>query len=1367
MVSCSVLTVNIGVVLAKTEESFGNLRLKIYLCHIIHLFSYQYAMKKYLLLIFVILIHSFAVLADNVKDTYLFRKVDYQLGLSNSAVLSLFQDNEGLMWFGTYDGVNCYDGKSMEVFRSDFSEQKTLSNNVIHSIQQADSSCLWITTHLGANRFSKDSRQVICNYEFGGDFVIHSNPKGNTWALGYGWISYYNTHHRRFVNVPMPDIHMLKVDTRAFVTDEGELYLFPYQSGDLYRFSLSSFDQDTLSTRLDVTPSRFHSKTIEYVCYQNGVFCFYDSDKDLFVYDISRKSKIYIRNIGDMVRKYGTISGIVPFHEDIMVAFQTNGLIRLRMSQKYAEEVVNRNIRIFAIYNDPRQGVLWIGSDGQGAIMYSRKYSIATNVMLNSLSPNLSRQVRSVLTDKYGGLWFGTKGDGLLHIRNYRDGVQVANAEIYSPDGKQNVSSYVKLDREFQVYAMTESRYMNGFWIGTGSSSGLCYYSFDDGRLHELTLEKTQEIDEVHSIFEANDTTLYVASSGSGFCKVILDKGKPGDIRIKSSKHYRFFYEQQELNLFYSMVSEGDSLLWLGSRQRGLIRFNRETDEYQIYSLNEMLHKSVDDILCLHWYKKDQLYVGTTSGLVRVTFRGRKLEADYIGREHGLLNDMIHSILEDDNGLLWLGTNRGLIKFNPDNSFSHAYYYSGGIQIGEFSDDAYYHCPYTGNLFFGGIDGLLYLDKKVSAVPEYYPEILLRKLVIEKTSVNLQDHYLPDRKGLEMKGAKVSFSLFFVVPDYASGGDVEYSYILEGYDKDWGAFSSVNEASYFNVPSGHYLFKVRYKKDVFATEYKTFSIPVYILPPWYLTVYAYIIYLLLGLVLTIYVIHLFRKYFRHERVLQELLETEHRNTSLVADSYKEREVLDNCTLIYQACDRLNDKSLSPVEHTAKVNQIRESVMALLFGVGVGDECFRLLSSLQFSVTGRLYMLKLAEEVHRVLEKEGYHMSLIRLDIPDSFTFPAYKNALRCILYFSYLYIASRNGAEVSLTAKEEDNRMLLSFFSSDHTVKGLYDVLSDQEPLPVKGKDSDDQFRIRTMQRFVFSALKQQNCTLFYATDAEQVNRLTITIDPAAIAEQNETRQTVLLLEDREEMIWLISGLLSDEYEVRPVRSIQAAFDEMHTSAPALFLVDMLMYTDAESTFMKYINKNRSMLSKTAFIPMLTWKVSTSMQRELILWADSYLVLPYDIPFLKETIHKTFYGKREARQVYLEELEGWSNSIVCTTAEQADFVRKFLQVVEQNLDREDLGSTFVAEQMLMSPRQFYRKLKEISGMSPSDLIKDYRMEKAARLLRDEALSIQEVIADVGISSRAYFYKEFTRKFGMTPKVYREKTLENDGRKGRE
>ena len=101
-------------------------------------------MKMRLIFPFVLLIYSLICQADGGKDSYIFRKVDYQQGLSNSAVLCLFQDNTGLMWFGTYDGVNCYDGRSMEVFRSDFSAPKALSNNVIHSIQQADNNCLWI-----------------------------------------------------------------------------------------------------------------------------------------------------------------------------------------------------------------------------------------------------------------------------------------------------------------------------------------------------------------------------------------------------------------------------------------------------------------------------------------------------------------------------------------------------------------------------------------------------------------------------------------------------------------------------------------------------------------------------------------------------------------------------------------------------------------------------------------------------------------------------------------------------------------------------------------------------------------------------------------------------------------------------------------------------------------------------------------------------------------------------------------------------------------------------------------------------------------------------------------------------------------------
>jgi len=180
-------------------------------------------------------------------------------------------------------------------------------------------------------------------------------------------------------------------------------------------------------------------------------------------------------------------------------------------------------------------------------------------------------------------------------------------------------------------------------------------------------------------------------------------------------------------------------------------------------------------------------------------------------------------------------------------------------------------------------------------------------------------------------------------------------------------------------------------------------------------------------------------------------------------------------------------------------------------------------------------------------------------------------------------------------------------------------------------------------------------------------------------------------------------------------------------------------------------------LIKTAFVPLLSWKSATAIQQELVLWADSYVVLPYDILFLRETVHKAIYGKYLPKQIYMDDLGDFRELVTCTTTEQADFLKKILQIIHNNIDREDLGSSFIASQMAMSTRQLYRKFKEVSNASPSDLIKNIRMEKAAGLLQTSELSIQDVIMEVGIASRSYFYKEFSRKYGMTPKDFRTQT----------
>ena len=107
------------------------------------------------------------------------------------------------------------------------------------------------------------------------------------------------------------------------------------------------------------------------------------------------------------------------------------------------------------------------------------------------------------------------------------------------------------------------------------------------------------------------------------------------------------------------------------------------------------------------------------------------------------------------------------------------------------------------------------------------------------------------------------------------------------------------------------------------------------------------------------------------------------------------------------------------------------------------------------------------------------------------------------------------------------------------------------------------------------------------------------------------------------------------------------------------------------------------------------------------------------------------------------------------SAADADFIAKVLEIIEDNIEREDLGTSLVADRMALSTSSFYRRFKKITGISLEMLIKNYRLEKAANLLKDTSLSIADVIADVGISSRSYFYKEFSKKYGMTPKEYRD------------
>lgn len=1275
---------------------------------------------------------------------YEFSRIDHQQGLSHSAVFCFFQNLDGLMWLGTYDGVNCYDGRSIEVFRSDFSLENTFNNNVIHSISRADGDNLWISTYLGVNRMSPDRGRVVGSYDFK-DYTLHSNTPGQTWIIAQDSLYYYSPRKDRFIkvwnaSVPKSD----NIETRSFVNDKGVLCVFPDKGGGIIQFSVGNFDREPSSDNFSQVALKFHSKDIRDIFYQNDQLCFIDADGDLYLYDIAHKTKIFFRNLSGLLPIKDKIVGIVPFDEDIIIAFQTHGLVRVGSSKSDKIDILERNVRIFSIYHDSRQGLLWVATDGEGAVICSKKRSVASNILFSSLSPNINRQVRSIMTDVNGDLWFGTKGDGLIHIPDYmNNGYKTEGVEVISPDSRCGISAYRKWDKEFHVYSLRQSKFYDGFWVGTGTP-GLFFYSYDSGRLEPVTEFDDSPVIETHEIIEADDTTLYLSTADVGFQKVNVSRDG-GGFSIKGAKRYSFFYEQKELSTFYPMVAQGDSVIWLGSRGQGLVRFDRKTEEYKVISLKRIFQKPVDDILSLHIDDDGILYVGTTAGLVVYpTFPHR--HPKYIGRNSGLLNDMIHGILKDKEGALWLSTNRGLVKYNPEIDSFHTYYYTAGMQVGEFSDDAYYKCPYSGNLFFGGLEGLVRLDDgDRDDNSDNYPDILLRGLTIGHKPVAISD-YLDGsvEDGLFLRNGDDNFTLRFAVPDYLSANDIEYSFKLEGYDAEWSPYSNVNEVSYADLPPGKYVLKVKYKKDVFDNEKKFFSIPIHLSAPWYLSIWARMFYAIIALGLAGAFAIWFWSFNRRRK------EDRFKNSLMAAA--EGRNMSDHLSVLYNACDRLRDENIPSEERVEAIDCIRETIMASIIGpADLRGEDYHTYFPNRFVVAAEMVIPDMFVKVKSILRKRGVDCENIVTATEGEIVFPVYKNALYSILYHCFNIVSREGkGEKVEVGAFVADGRLDLRFGGNAVAVGALRESLESGYPVDNNG-NTDIRFSWRMLAEFVQSALESIGAEVRY--DA-QVRVLDILFPAADIPAHEEGKRRVILLENREELVWMVSNLLADEYDVVSVGDVETAFKEIENHMPVLFIADITLFAGREDECMEVFRRNRTILSGIPFIPMLSWNVRSATQRELILWADSYLTLPYDILFLRELAYVAVNGKRESRQMYLNELGSFASNISCTTHEQSEFIYKVLQYIVSNLKEETLGAPFIAECMNMSQRNFYRRLKEVSDLSVGDLIRNYRMEKAARLLRENELSIQSVIDEVGISSRSYFYKEFKRIYGMSPKEYR-------------
>lgn len=1290
----------------------------------------------------------------SASDEYSLTQISYTQGLSNSAVLSMYKDNQGIMWFGTYDGLNSYNGKRMEVFRTDMPLGKPLLNNSIYGIHTAGDNLLWISTQVGVNRFSLKKRQVVGTYQnFKEEFELFSNQKGDTWVVDKEHIYAYSPQKDSFIALAS---NTESINKNLYLVDEkGRLWQFSESSSQVYHYQIYS------NGRLAKESASIHPKKILFSFCQGSSINFVDAEYDLFLYDLEKNRKVYIRNVAALVRQYGKMKGIISFHDDIVLAFEQNGLIKLDVSARYKESVIDNSFRIFCVCKDPVQDIIWVGTDGMGVLAYSTKKRLAVQLMFNQLQNKITRQVRSIYTDTLGNLWFGTKGDGLVKVAHYQDnirnGINWQDVTVYFPGEQNKLLAYNRRLTEFQVFGIAPSRYRKGFWLGAAENPALSFYDYRRDVVYPVKVY-SGSIKKVHQIYEENDSILWMTTAGTGLCRVIVKEQAGGTWVASKLKQFVFKKGKKDINDFFPMSVEGDSIMWLGSRGMGLIRFNFHTEAYKVYQLGGKDKFAVNDILSICPDGK-RLYLGTVSGLVQLDFdqNGHPVTS-CIGREQGFLNDMIHGILKDESGFLWLSTNKGLVKYNPSNRAFHTFYYTNGLQIGEFSDDAFYRCPQTGNLFFGGINGLLFLEKERMSKVDYHPSILFYGLELEGEPVPFYDYYDERLQALVFRGISQTFSVAFIAPDFIDGDNFEYSYQIDG--DEWSPFSTINVASFKSLSCGTHTLRVRYKRDVFDTDYMSYELRIKILPPWYLSLWACFVYLIIIASGVAYLVKLITRHSHRKKLIKELMVHEAYNTSPNSVGASSHELMGAYSAIFQACGDLRKLPDMPESYYQELDRIHESVLSCVFKVGgTGQQSIRLgdYFPARLTVYGAIDVRTLSNEVIRMLIQNGHNnLSDLQVEVEDNLSPILSEDAVRFLLYYVYEQALQAHKTVSVRISQQECQWKIQGEGIPAEICQHLQEIVAQSE---VQQEDVEEfgsyldrwlfVYAIRGLHASLSVDEQRFTLTLPMRQDAGQPEKA------AVIVPEGNPRKRVLLLEDRASITWLVKEKLCASYEVVAVPTLQEAFAYLRKCTPDVFLADTLIYLSEEHKFFDYIQANKGLLMHLVFIPMVTWKAARLLDKVSDSLIDGFVVIPYDILFLNKMVDVIVARTSDKKNKLMELLQDSTSAVQAEAGEQNAFMKKLVNILDQNLNREDFGASFLADELSMSSRQFYRKFKDMVGNSPSEFIKAYRIEKAARLLEETDLSVSEVISEVGIASRSYFYKEFSYKYGMTPKEYRD------------
>lgn len=1315
-----------------------------------------------------------------IVHAYSLRQFSNKDGLSNSAILSLYQDNQGVIWIGSCDGLNIYDGNSIHVYSPPNSSKTLLSGNLINNFMDTGEDVLWVQTNYGLDRL--DIKEQTCQgfIEFKDNrFMVKSKDNELFTLKDDGFFYYYQQETGTFrkLDVLQPEFEYI-----LSVAIDANNILWVFTSNNDNR----SYQINKTKDGLTLAPNHLfkHSEKLRWAFPEGQSAYFIDETYSLYEYDFNNRQQYFIADLKTEIEERGEVSSIIKQQNDYYIGFKSSGLIVLKyMSDqkiKYQIQTTEIHSGIFCLMKDKYQDIVWIGTDGQGVYMYFNDAFSITNTLLDTPVYQINNPVRTVYYDNEQTLWIGTKGGGILRLKDY-------STENGTSSSFDHISINNSVLTDNAVYCFAPSA-MDKLWIGT--ENGINYYSYQSKQLKTFTVTADgKKVKYVHSIHELNDTTLWVSTVGEGIVKIILNKNSNSPT-AKSATRIVLDGGRLASNYFFTSFQENDSILWFGNRGYGAHRLNIETEKFTPYKFdNSVNSQTANDIFAI--YKNENGYwFGTSSGLLHFDLGNLQ----HYDKVELLSKNTAHGLLEDQQGNIWVSTNQGLIKFNPKTRTGQTYDRKNGLEVTEFSDGAFYKDIPTETLFFGGTNGFVAIKPNTYSISDYMPQINIKGLSIFGKEYNIHDflHEKKEKEILQLDYSQNFFCIDFMVVDYINGNNYSYSYKLNEVSNQWIENGTSASAVFSNLSPGQYTLLVKYKNNINGKESEPQSFLIQITPPWYLSYWAYILYFILLVLLCVSSIYLIiRQYRRKQHHIIEKMNREKKEeiyeSKLRFFTNITHEFCTPLTLIYGPCEKIlaypqSDSYIRKYgrmiqQNTEKLNSLILELLEFR-RLETGNKA---LSIQRLPISNKLQ--NIAESFCELAENKKLDYKLnIEPNLEWNTDISCFNKIANNLISNAFKYTPEKGCITVGL--KIENNLLTLQIANSGkgiakENLKKIFDRYKILDSVELNGKNSRNGLGLAICKSMVTLLNGQINIdsipdeiTTFTVTLPElspaeqekpqevyQTGQLKANIEPMeldkTVTDFDSSKQTVMIIDDDPSMLWFVSEIFVNTYNVLSFSNAKDALASLELKQPDLIISDVMMPDIDGLSFTRHIKQNK-LWSHIPLILLSALHHEDDQVKGIDSGAEAYVTKPFNVKYLEKIVYRLIQRKSDLKEYYSSVFSSFQiDNGNLIHQEDHEFLNKVIEIIDKNIENPDLSIELLSSELGYSTRQFYRKLKPITEKSPADIIKEYRLTMAERLLLTRNLTIEEIMYKTGFANRGTFYKLFALRFGMPPRQYRE------------